>query len=129
MMLMMVLVSGHQHRYMGMMDDIITNAAEECATDLAHASRSCHYKATALFFGHLTDYLARVTSYWFYFATDLQNIKHHMGIDARKPVFGGLRTTKAQTSLRICAVWSAPLLFTYWKVYLDLLQGKFQFSS
>ena len=42
-MLMMVLVSGHQHWYMGMMDDIITNAAEECATDLAHASRSCHY--------------------------------------------------------------------------------------
>ena len=27
----------------------------------------------------------------------------HMGLDARKPVFGGLRTTKAQTSLRIRA--------------------------
>ena len=26
-------------------------------------------------------------------------------------VFGGLRTTQAQTSLRICAVWSAPLFF------------------
>jgi len=26
-----------------------------------------------------------------------------MGRDARKPVFGGLRTTKAQTSLRIHA--------------------------
>ena len=27
-----------------------------------------------------------------------------LGLDARKPVFGGLRTTKAQTSLRICTV-------------------------
>ena len=27
-----------------------------------------------------------------------------MGLGARKPVFGGLRTTKAQTSLRIRAV-------------------------
>ena len=28
----------------------------------------------------------------------------YMGLDARKPVFGGLQTTKAQTSLRIRAV-------------------------
>ena len=33
------------------------------------------------------------------YAKDLQ-----MGLDARKPVFGGLRATKAQTSLRIRAV-------------------------
>ena len=51
-----------------------------------------------------------------------------MGLDARKPVFGGLWTTKAQTSLRIRAAWSVPLLFANWKVsYLDLLQAKFQF--
>ena len=31
-------------------------------------------------------------------------MKFQMDLDARKPVFGGLRTTKAQTSLRICAV-------------------------
>ena len=29
---------------------------------------------------------------------------HYLGLDATKPVFGGLRTTEAQTSLRICAV-------------------------
>ena len=34
-----------------------------------------------------------------------------MGLDARKPVFRVLRTSKAQTSLRIRAVWPAPLLF------------------
>ena len=46
----------------------------------------------------------------------------NMGLVARKPVFGGLRSTQAQTSLRICAVWSAHLLFAYWKVsYQDLL--------
>ena len=53
-----------------------------------------------------------------------------LGRVARKPVSGGLQTTQAQTSLRIRAVWSAPLLFVFWKVsYLDLLQAKFQFSS
>ena len=38
------------------------------------------------------------------------------GLNVWKPVFGGLLTTKAQTSLRICADWSAPLLFAFWKV-------------
>ena len=53
-----------------------------------------------------------------------------MGLDVRKPVFGGLRTTQAQTRLRIRAVWSAPLLFVFWKVsYIYLLHMKFQFSS
>ena len=28
----------------------------------------------------------------------------YMGLVARKPVIGGLRTTQVQTSLRICAV-------------------------
>ena len=54
-------------------------------------------------------------------------MSHHMGLDVRKPVFGGLWTTQAQTSLRIHAVWSAPLLFAFWKVlYVNLLQVKFQ---
>ena len=53
-----------------------------------------------------------------------------MGLDTRKPVLGGLRTTQAQTSLRIRAVWSAPLLFAIRKVlYVNLLHVKFQFSS
>ena len=48
----------------------------------------------------------------------------------RKHVFGGLRTTKVQTSLRICTDWSAPLFFTFWKVsYLNLPQVKFQFLA
>ena len=53
-----------------------------------------------------------------------------MGLDATNPVFGGLRTTKAQTRLPFCADWSAPLLFTYWKVsYLNLLQANFNFLA
>ena len=57
-------------------------------------------------------------------------LKKHVGLDAKNPVFGGLRTTQAQTSLRIHAVRSAPLLFAFWKVsYVNLLQVKFQFSS
>ena len=39
-----------------------------------------------------------------------------IGFVERNPVFGGLRTTQAQTSLRISAVWSTPLLFAFWKV-------------
>ena len=47
-----------------------------------------------------------------------------IGLDVRKPVSGGLRTTKAQTSLRIRAVCSAPLLFANLKVsYINLLQA------
>ena len=54
----------------------------------------------------------------------------HMGLDTRKPVFGGVRTTKAQASLRIHAGLSAPLLFANQKVpYQDLPHMKFQFSS
>ena len=53
-----------------------------------------------------------------------------MGLGARKPVFGSLQTTQAQTSLRIRADCSAPMLFAYRDVsYLDLLRAKFQFSS
>ena len=51
-----------------------------------------------------------------------------MDLDARKPVFVGLRTTQVQTSLRIRAVWSAPLLFAYWEVsYLVLRKRNFNF--
>ena len=59
-----------------------------------------------------------------------EHTPYNMGHNARKHVFGGLRTTQAQTSLRIRAVWSAPLLFAFWKVtYVHWLQKKFQFSS
>ena len=34
----------------------------------------------------------------------LQRLSAYMGLDGRKPVFEGLLTTKAQTSLRIWAV-------------------------
>ena len=51
------------------------------------------------------------------------------GPQCRKPVFLGMQTIKEQTSLHVCAVWSAPLLFAYCNVsYLNLLQAKFQFS-
>ena len=54
----------------------------------------------------------------------------NLGLHARKPVLGGVRPTKAQTSLRIRANWSTPLLFAFLKEpYLDLLHANFQFSS
>ena len=57
-------------------------------------------------------------------------LANYMGLDATKPAFRGMRTTQAQTSLRIRTVWSAPLLFAFWKEpYVNLLQVKFQFSS
>ena len=46
---------------------------------------------------------------------------YNMGLDARKPPSVGLRTTQAQISLRMRAVWSAPLLFALRKVpYVDI---------
>ena len=55
---------------------------------------------------------------------------HIYGPRCEKTCLWGLRTTKVQTSLRIGADWSAPLLFAFWKVsYLNLLKAKFQFSS
>ena len=54
----------------------------------------------------------------------------YMGRNARKPVFGGLGTTQAQTSLRICTVWLAPLSFAFWKVsYVNLLRWNFNFLA
>ena len=41
-----------------------------------------------------------------------------------KTCLQALQTTKVQTSLRICTVWSVPLLLAYWKVYLNSLQAK-----
>ena len=54
-----------------------------------------------------------------------------MGLDVRKPVLGGLRTTQAQNlSSGGGGLRTAPLLFTFWKVsYVNLLQVKFQFSN
>ena len=45
-------------------------------------------------------------------------LRLNMGLDVRKPVYGGLQTIPAQTSLRICAVWSAPLLFAFGEFYM-----------
>ena len=39
-------------------------------------------------------------------------IFHYLSLIMRKPVLCHMRTTKVQISLRIHAVWSAPLLFT-----------------
>ena len=54
----------------------------------------------------------------------------YMGLDARKPVFGGVVNNKGADQPAHPRGLSAPLLLAYWKVsYLDLLGAKFQFSS
>ena len=59
-----------------------------------------------------------------------ENDKLYVGLDARKTAFGGLRTTKAQTSLRIHAAWSVPLLFAYGKCYiLTCYERNFDFEA
>ena len=53
-----------------------------------------------------------------------------MGLNTSKPVFEGVRTTKAQTSLCIRTDWSAPVLFANLKEsYLNLLKANFQFLA
>ena len=52
------------------------------------------------------------------------------GPQSEKTCLWWFAKTKAQTSLRIHAVWSVPLFFIYWNVsYQNLLQAKFQFSK
>ena len=66
----------------------------------------------------------------FFRVIQVSNIWDKMGLNTWKPVFGGLQTTQAQTSLRIHAVWSVPLLLAFWEVsYVNLLMMKFQYSS
>ena len=49
----------------------------------------------------------------------------NMGLDVRKNCLWWFSSKKGADQ----TAWSAPLLFAYWKVYLDLLQAKFWFSS
>ena len=51
---------------------------------------------------------------------------YYIDLDARKSVFGCLRTTRAHTSLHISIVWSAPLLYGYWKIYQSSWAGWFE---
>ena len=41
---------------------------------------------------------------------------YYLGLDARKPDIVVWKTTKVQSSMHICTVWSAPLLLAFWKV-------------
>ena len=52
-----------------------------------------------------------------HYCTD-HKYSYNMGLDARNPVFGGLWTTQAQTSLRIYAVWSAPFYSLFEKYHM-----------
>ena len=47
-----------------------------------------------------------------------------MGLDARKPVIGGLRTTQAQTSLRICSLISAFVIGFLKRIICKLATGE-----
>ena len=98
---------------------------ENMSSEVCEQQRLRQACASARCIGSSESTLVKMSICWRSHAT-----AHIWAPDARKPVFGGLRTTKAQTSLRIRAVWSAPLLFAFWKVpYLSLLQAKFQVSS
>ena len=49
---------------------------------------------------------------------------YNMGLDARNPVFRGLWTIQAQTSLRIRAVWSAPFFCFLESIICKLAAGE-----
>ena len=52
-----------------------------------------------------------VLGYWYALGDEGQGKKSYYAVlNGPQPVFGGLRTTQAQTSLHIGAVWSSPLL-------------------
>ena len=95
------------------------------------------FKKTSIFCCLLPNYNGshyHVTNLLFLFKyTALYHSKvlHHLGIDVRKPVFGGVceqhrrrpACTSAQPDQRLCYSF-------FWKAsYVNLLQVKFQFSS
>ena len=52
----------------------------------------------------------------FFFDPHMQQLQGH---SCEKTYLRGSRTANALTSVRICAVWSAPSLFAYWEVSLS----------
>ena len=71
MLLMVILVSCYQYWHMGMMYDVITDAAKECATDFTHASRASYYKPTTFLISYLTDDFTRIPADWLHFSSNL----------------------------------------------------------
>ena len=66
-----------------------TGSSESTLVKMPHCWKS-HVMAHTL----LSHFIDQTVHYLFHI---------YMGLDASKPVFGGLRTTKAQISLHICA--------------------------
>ena len=69
---------------------------------------------------HVTDWATRPGQYVWENPSEYKGL-NQFPINLDLAVFQGLWTTKAQTSLRIRAVWSASLLFVYWKVSYQTL--------
>lgn len=55
LILVVVLVSADQHGYMGVVKDVVANAAQEGAADLAHSTCSCDNQLGVLVLRHLAD--------------------------------------------------------------------------
>lgn len=55
LILVVVLVSADQHRYMGMVKDVVANAAQEGAADLTHAAGTCDDQLGIFVLRHLAD--------------------------------------------------------------------------
>lgn len=55
LILVVVLVSADQHGYMGMVKDVVANAAQEGAADLAHAAGTCDDQLGIFVLRHLAD--------------------------------------------------------------------------
>lgn len=71
LILVVLLVSADQHGYMGVVKDVVTNAAQEGAADLAHSTCSCDNQLGVLVLRHLADDFAWATADALNFSSDL----------------------------------------------------------
>lgn len=78
MLVQMIFVPANQHWNMGMMDNVVADAAEECAPYFTHTPGSRHNKTGMLIACNFTDYLPWVTTNTFHFTTNLKRNKENI---------------------------------------------------
>lgn len=71
LILVVVLVSADQHWYMGMVKDVVADAAQEGAADLAHAAGSRDDQLGVLVLRHLADDFTGAAANALNFSSDL----------------------------------------------------------
>ena len=78
LLFVVIFVSADQHRNVGMVKDVVADAAQERAADLAHPPGSRDDERRILVLCHLTDDLAWAATNALYFSSNLWEKKYEV---------------------------------------------------